>query len=81
MGLHVFSEGCKIRSLTSNPNGCIMVTETTGLDQAPPLSPKQMRLVENAVSSVLRKGWGQVSVVVVKGKVVAIKTEVHMSID
>ena len=58
-----------------------MVTDTTGLDQVLSLSPKQVSLVQSQLASVQRKGWGQVSIVVVKGKVVAIKTEFHVSLD
>lgn len=57
-----------------------MLTESE-LDQAPSLSPEQRRRVENALAQVLRKGWGQVSIVVVKGRVVAFKTEIHTSLD
>lgn len=41
-----------------------------------PLTPKQMRRIEAAVAIVFQHGWGTVSVVIVKGRVVGIKTEI-----
>ena len=58
-----------------------MLQESKGLDEAPPLSPAQLLRVESALALVLRKGWGQVSLVVVKGRLVAIKTEINTSLD
>lgn len=43
----------------------------------PPLTPKQISRIEMAVATIVgQRGWGTVSLVIVKGKVVGIKTEI-----
>lgn len=51
-------------------------------DAAPsPLTADQMRRIQQAVANVLKqRGWGQVSLVIVKGRVVGIKTEISESL-
>lgn len=67
MGLHVFSEGAKIRSLTSRHKGCMMVTEQF---EGSPLTPTMIERIQAAVMAVATggSGWGQVVIVIEKGE-------------
>lgn len=47
----------------------------------PALTPEQIARIQRAVAVVIGRGWGQVSVVIVRGKVVSIKTEISESLD
>lgn len=58
-----------------------MVTQTTALDEVPPASPEDVRKFLDLLKMVQRKGYGQVAMVVVRGKVVSIKTEIHTKLD
>lgn len=58
-----------------------MITETTALDEVPPASPEEVRKFLDLLKVVKRKGYGQVAMVVVRGNVVAIKTEIHTKLD
>lgn len=51
-------------------------------DQQTPLTLKQVQRIQLAVATVIEhRGWGQVSLVIVKGRVVGIKTETSEALD
>lgn len=45
------------------------------------LTPSQIRRIESAMATVLASGWGEVKLVIVKGRLVGIKTEISQSLD
>jgi hypothetical protein len=48
----------------------------------PPLTPQQVGRIQDRVAAVMAKpGWGMVSVVIVKGRVVGIKTEISEALE
>lgn len=51
------------------------------MDAITPLSPAQIDRIQHAVADVLRVGWGEVKVVIVKGRVVGIKIEISESLN
>jgi hypothetical protein len=48
---------------------------------AQPLTAEQLRRLQLAIATVINSGWGQVSLVIIKGRVVGLKTEVNESFN
>lgn len=53
----------------------------TNVAPPPPLTAEQLARIQRAVAVVMGKGYGQVSVVIVKGKLHHIKIEISESLD